>query len=68
MDDLKKNAAVVSFRLDGHKSTTNSFFKKEGWRPAVFSNLPEVEIGPFMSPCSIHDMTFIHFFGKYISY
>ena len=42
MDDLKKHAAVVSFRLDGHKSTTNSFFKKEGWRPAVFSNLPEI--------------------------
>ena len=40
MSDLKSHAAVVSFRLDGHKSHTHSFFNKEGWRPAVFSNLP----------------------------
>jgi predicted acylesterase/phospholipase RssA len=40
MMDLHKHAAVISFRLDGKKSTTHSFFNKEGWRPAVFSNLP----------------------------
>ncbi len=40
MKDLNKHAAVISFRLDGRKSTTHSFFNKEGWRPAVFSNLP----------------------------
>ena len=40
MIDLKKTALVVAFRLDGRKSTTHSFFNKEGWRPAVFSNMP----------------------------
>jgi len=43
MCDLKTNAAVVSFRLDGRKSSTHSFFNKEGWRPAVFSNLPATQ-------------------------
>jgi len=40
--DLKRTAAVVAFRLDGTKSHTHSFFgQKEGWRPAVFSNVPK---------------------------
>lgn len=40
--DLKKTATVVAFRLDGTKSNTHSFFgHKEGWRPAVFSNVPK---------------------------
>lgn len=41
MGDLDKLAAVVAFRLDGRKSRTHSFFNKEGWRPAVFSNMPK---------------------------
>lgn len=40
MTDLVKPCAVVAFRLDGRKSTTHSFFNKEGWRPAIFSNMP----------------------------
>jgi len=40
MIDLKKTCIVVAFRLDGKKSHTHSFFNKEGWRPAVFSNMP----------------------------
>eukprot|EP01041_Mallomonas_annulata_P001454 gene1454-2797_t len=40
MNDLHKTAAAVAFRVDGFKSTTHSFFNKEGWRPAVFSNMP----------------------------
>lgn len=40
MTDLEKTCAVVAFRLDGKKSATHSFFNKEGWRPAVFSNMP----------------------------
>eukprot|EP01036_Dinobryon_divergens_P027880 gene27880-36734_t len=39
MADLTKTCAVVAFRLDGRKSRTHSFFNKEGWRPAVFSNM-----------------------------
>lgn len=39
MKDLKKNCAVIAFRLDGKKSETHSFFDREGWRPAVFSNM-----------------------------
>lgn len=39
MGDLDKTAAVIAFRVDGRKSTTHSFFNKEGWRPAVFSNM-----------------------------
>jgi hypothetical protein len=35
-----RNTAVVAFRLDGRKSRTHSFFNKEGWRPAVFTNMP----------------------------
>jgi uncharacterized protein len=41
MIDLKKSCIVVAFRLDGRKSKTHSFFHKEGWRPAIFSNLPQ---------------------------
>jgi len=33
----------VAFRLDGRKSKTHSFFQREGWRPAVFSNMPRAE-------------------------
>ncbi len=40
MGDLQKTCAVVAFRLDGKKSKTHSFFNKEGWRPAVFTNMP----------------------------
>jgi hypothetical protein len=40
MGDLDKTCAVVAFRLDGKKSRTHSFFNKEGWRPAVFTNMP----------------------------
>lgn len=39
MMDLSKKCAVIAFRLDGRKSKTHSFFNKEGWRPAVFSNM-----------------------------
>jgi hypothetical protein len=39
MVDLEKTCTVVAFRLDGRKSDTHSFFNKEGWRPAVFSNM-----------------------------
>jgi predicted acylesterase/phospholipase RssA len=41
MMDLLKKCAVVAFRLDGRRSNTHSFFNKEGWRPAVFSNMPK---------------------------
>jgi patatin-like phospholipase/acyl hydrolase len=41
MADLKKSCAAVAFRLDGRKSRTHSFFHREGWRPAVFSNIPK---------------------------
>lgn len=40
MMDLDKIVAAISFRLDGRKSKTHSFFNKDGWRPAVFSNMP----------------------------
>lgn len=40
MGDMEKVAAVIAFRLDGRKSHTHSFFDREGWRPAVFSNMP----------------------------
>jgi patatin-like phospholipase/acyl hydrolase len=40
MGDLKKTTAIVAFRLDGRKSNTHTFFHKEGWRPAIFSNMP----------------------------
>lgn len=40
MGDLQKTCAVIAFRLDGEKSKTHSFFNKEGWRPAVFTNMP----------------------------
>lgn len=40
MADLDLTAAVIAFRLDGRRSKTHSFFDKEGWRPAVFSNMP----------------------------
>jgi len=39
MTDLKKACSVIAFRLDGRKSETHSFFDREGWRPAVFSNM-----------------------------
>lgn len=39
MVDLEKTCTVVAFRLDGRKSDTHSFFHKEGWRPAIFSNM-----------------------------
>ena len=41
MADLNKSCAAVAFRLDGRKSKTHSFFHREGWRPAVFSNIPK---------------------------
>jgi len=41
MIDLEKQCAVISFRLDGRKSQTHSFFNREGWRPAIFSNMPK---------------------------
>jgi hypothetical protein len=41
MMDLQKLVAIISFRLDGKKSKTHSFFNKEGWRPAIFSNMPK---------------------------
>lgn len=40
MMDLEKTCAVVAFRLDGRKSLTHSFFNTDGWRPAVFTNMP----------------------------
>ncbi len=40
--DLRKTCVVVAFRLDGRKSHTHSFFNREGWRPAVFSNMPRL--------------------------
>lgn len=40
MSDLHKTCAVVAFRLDGRKSSTHSFFNRDGWRPAVFTNMP----------------------------
>ena len=40
MTDLKKKCSVVSFKLDGGSSSTHRFFGKEGWRPAIFSNMP----------------------------
>ena len=40
MGDLQKACAVIAFRLDGRKSHTHMLFNKEGWRPAVFSNIP----------------------------
>ena len=45
MGALDKSCAVVSFRVDGQPSFTHAFFKKRGWRPAVFSNLPVTENG-----------------------
>lgn len=43
MADLEMTCAAVAFRLDGRKSMTHSFFHREGWRPAVFSNMPLAE-------------------------
>ena len=40
MKDLSKTCAVIAFRLDGRKSKTHAMFNIEGWRPAVFSNMP----------------------------
>lgn len=40
MKDLMRLTTVTAFRLDGKKSLTHSFFNREGWRPAIFSNLP----------------------------
>ena len=40
MGDLRRLCTVVSFRLDGRRSETNSFFDREGWRPAILSNMP----------------------------
>lgn len=40
MGDLQKACAVIAFRLDGRKSHTHMLFNREGWRPAVFSNIP----------------------------
>jgi len=40
MKDLSKTCAVIAFRLDGRKSKTHAMFNLEGWRPAVFSNMP----------------------------
>lgn len=40
MGDLEKMCAVIAFRLDGRKSKTHMLFDQEGWRPAVFSNMP----------------------------
>ena len=45
MGSLDKACAVVSFRVDGEPSFTHAFFRKRGWRPAVFSNLPATENG-----------------------
>ena len=40
MCDLEKTCTVVAFRLDGRRSDTHrAFFDKEGWRPAIFSNM-----------------------------
>ena len=41
MADLEKTCAVVAFRLDGRKSSTHRLFRQDGWRPAVFSNMPQ---------------------------
>jgi hypothetical protein len=41
MADLEKSCAAVAFRLDGRKAKHQAFFHKEGWRPAVFSNIPK---------------------------
>lgn len=35
--------AIIAFRLDGKKSHTHTFFGKEGWRPAIFTNMPRAE-------------------------
>lgn len=43
MADLEMTCAAIAFRLDGRKSRTHSFFHREGWRPAVFSNMPLAE-------------------------
>lgn len=43
MVDLKKACAVVAFRFDGRRSRTHSFFDKEGWRPAIYSNMAKAE-------------------------
>lgn len=40
MTDLEKICSVIAFRLDGRKSYTHSFFNRDGWRPAVFTNMP----------------------------
>jgi len=39
MCDLNRATTVIAFRLDGRRSETHSFFDREGWRPAVFSNM-----------------------------
>jgi hypothetical protein len=41
MMDLNMTSAVVAFRLDGRRSKTHSFFNRDGWRPAIFSNMPQ---------------------------
>lgn len=43
LGELEKTVAVVSFRMDGRKSMGRSFFDREGWRPAIFSNMPVAE-------------------------
>jgi hypothetical protein len=43
MADLEKTCAVIAFRLDGRKSKHHQLFNKEGWRPAVFSNMPQAQ-------------------------
>jgi predicted acylesterase/phospholipase RssA len=41
MGDLQRLCTVIAFRLDGRRSETHSFFNKEGWRPAILSNMPQ---------------------------
>lgn len=53
MNDLTKQCAVIAFRLDGRPSKTIGMFsKREGWRPAIFSNLPSVD-GKIMPDLSL---------------
>lgn len=58
MGDLEKTCAVVAFRLDGRKAKSHSFFNREGWRPAVFCNIPKgsghVEPDSDLLVCRIH--------------
>jgi len=65
MGDLPKVCTVVAFRLDGRKSDTHSFFNKEGWRPAIFSNMPmgASEINPDTGTQQTHSHTHINVFA-----